>query len=200
MLILVKDSKPKGRIVSSPVSRIHQIRYCSRGEDASEVVVISTEDGRLVFFSENLQSPSADEVSEIPSYEVIGHLGGKACGIEARVIDFEILSQTENNGTPGYLIITAGSDGSVRLWKLDEAELKGNGPSQVSSAVSETNFPREKTPQDGTKSSVRQLGRLIGTYSTPNRITCLKAFMLLDAPEDAQKNKDGLEDEFDGLD
>ena len=93
------------------------------------------------------------------------------------------------------LAVAGSSNGAIRLWALDptrfttEVELIRNGSSSSKGA-------KVATPES---LPVPQLGRLIGTFQTGNRITCLKAFVMSEItavgvsngdPENADNNMD----------
>lgn len=134
------DAKAKGVFKTSPPSKLHQMRFVTVGEKS--ILAISTEDGRIVFFN-----PETDEEGVV-QYPMIAQLGGRAAGITGRAKDFEILS------IDGILVVvTASSDGALRIWSLSEGELSKASDS-------------------------KQVGRLVATHETGNRITCLSAFVL----------------------
>ncbi|OJJ44675.1 hypothetical protein ASPZODRAFT_153575 [Penicilliopsis zonata CBS 506.65] len=166
-VIFGTDSIPICRALPSPRSKIHQIKYVDIGQSTENKVgflAVSTEDGRVIFYStKKVQKAADDDESPIPYAEAVASLGGKQADLPGRVKDFEILkldSPSESNKDE-FVVVTGGSDGTVRLWLLDGAELHDKKAST-------------KTPQ---------VGKLLNSYETGNRITCLKAFVML-APED----------------
>lgn len=148
-------------------------------EDASDLLTISTEDGRVIFYSTTkLREPENDPDSSIPFAEPIAQLGGRANGLPGRIKDFEVFS-LKNEPTvkkDAFLVVTANSDGAVRVWLVDGKELKEQNDS-------------EKAP------TVSQVGKLLNTYETGNRITCMKAFVML--PAEDQSTLEDLDDEED---
>jgi protein MAK11 len=95
-------------------------------------------------------------------------MGGSRVGVSTRIKDFSILAQhtneKDNDEIPSsFLVISGSSDGSVRVWALEKEELLGS----------------DEEPAEG---EALQLGRLLGIYETPNRITCLESFVLSDPP------------------
>jgi protein MAK11 len=146
------------------------------------LLAVSTEDGRILFYdTDNYPSSTngdtKDELS-IPDATLHVQLGGKAAGISNRVKDFEILFLPANSlGNKDLLIVAAGSDGTIRLFHIAILDLL--------EAVKSRKSP--------------QLGKLIGLYETGNRITCLKAFVML--PSRNVEGDPGEEnDEFEGFD
>ncbi|KAL8764320.1 MAG: hypothetical protein Q9184_000025 [Pyrenodesmia sp. 2 TL-2023] len=185
------DSKPKGIVKPSPTSKIHQIHYVDGGIDEqshAKILVVSTEDGRVIFFStksdDSGKIASSDENRHIPVYPVVGEVGGDAESFRSRIKDFEMLSAPgSKSALLSPLIVTASSEGSIVLWSLDlEASLK-----QLSSRM----HPVE--PSKGTNghsvgpyapTTSPQIGQLLGRYETGNRITCLKAFIMSEAVDE----------------
>ncbi|TKA72429.1 hypothetical protein B0A55_05399 [Friedmanniomyces simplex] len=153
------DSKPQALIQPSPPTKLHQFHILQAGGDAGkcELLAVSTEDGRILFFRLNT-TPPADDEDKLPLCPCVAQLGGSAAGIGGRIKDFEILEiQTEEaSAPPTRLVITASSDGAIRLWSLGELFAES----------------------EGGESAPRQVGSLIGTLETGNRVTCLGAFVL----------------------
>ena len=148
------------RLLPNPRTKIHQIKYIDldpSSERGEEVLAVSTEDGRIIFFSpKKLQTADG-----IPYGEAVGQLGGRKSGLQGRIKDFEILTV----GDQGFLIVTGGSDGIVRVWWLRGKDLS----SQESST---------------------DVGKLLGFYETGNRITCLRAFVMLPAEDPMEESED----------
>lgn len=175
-----QDSKPRCRIMPSPMTKIHQLRYIellTKSEPTTELLAVSTEDGRIVFFS--TRAEDANEATEagstphLPTPGAVGQLGGEADGMTGRIKDFEILKFTAGEVPNASLLIVAGSsDGSIRLWILDGAQLRTeHEPLNVAFSSNGVDANHD-VPQ------TRQVGKLFGTYETGNRITCLKAFIM----------------------
>ncbi|KAK0947490.1 Protein mak11 [Friedmanniomyces endolithicus] len=181
------DSRPKALITPSPITKLHQFRMVPPvGQAGSgELVAISTEDGRILFFRVDA-TVSADGKDKLPPCTCVAQLGGAEAGIGGRIKDFEVLTlQVEEPPAPPMLvIITASSDGAIRLWcvaGLGSVSAEGGAPQQV--------------------------GSLIGTLETGSRITCLGAFVLdgkavgsvADEAEEAEtganENSEGSENE-----
>ncbi|ORY12090.1 WD40-repeat-containing domain protein [Clohesyomyces aquaticus] len=175
----VEDSRPKVKVVTSPRTKVHQLRYLP-GERNKSTLAVSTEDGRVLFYDTASTTSATTESAkeeDIPSCTLIAQLGGPAAGITGRVKDFEILSPSPEDESSGFILITGSSDGAVRMWSLSAAELQ-----------SATDASK---PQSGF--TANQVGRLLGTYATGNRITCLKAFVMTgkaDEVEDEEEEKE----------
>jgi protein MAK11 len=182
VLVFGMDSKPRCKVVSEPKTKIHQLCYVLVDEeDDVHVLAVSTEDSRILFYStrpDDLVTPPAVEGKDapLPSSRLIAQLGGKDAGLSGRVKDFTVLKMGE--GSSKNIVIVAGSsDGSLRLWKL--------------SAAKDLVARSEK---------VKQVGTLLGAYETGNRITCLKAFVMLSRPDGAVDDviEDISDDDGDG--
>jgi protein MAK11 len=158
-VIFGEDSKPRSKLVPAPLTKLHQLAWLELldGENKKSVVAVSTEDGRIVFYDTDAE-PKQNERDELPDAKVLMQLGGKAAGVSGRIKDFEVLPL---EGTDGQtLIVTASSDGDVRLWHIPSSDWSGKAPD-----------------------ATRQVGTSIATYETGNRITCLRAFVMLPPKE-----------------
>lgn len=124
---------------------------------------------------------SEDSSISIPKAPACAEVGGKLLGISGRVKDFEIFSLA---GQPSHkdiiLIVACGSDGAVRVWSLHIGAFE----SKISPAIS----------------SPPRVGKLLGTYETGNRITCMVAFIMQN-PQDESLTSDfeAERDEEDGV-
>lgn len=162
------DSKPRAVVRPTPSTKLHQMRFWPTLES---VLVVSTEDGRLLFFDTDVQS-NAEKKDALPTCACIGQLGGNAAGVSGRIKDFEILRipQALADADDSLLIVTASSDGAVRLWKVGSDEL--TAPKQGSNNAGVDRKESDLLPV------LSQVGELISTHETGNRITCLGAFMM----------------------
>lgn len=160
-LVFGMDSKPKCKVVPEPRTKVHQLCYISTSEgDDTSVLAVSTEDGRILFYStspEDLISiPVAEgKESPLPSAKLTAYMGGKEAGLSGRIKDFTVI-KIEDGKTGSLAIVGGSSDGSIRLWKLSTADLISRG-----------------------QKGAMQVGHFLGVYETGNRITCLKAFVML---------------------
>lgn len=86
------------------------------------------------------------------------------------------------SGTPAsgqdIILVTGSSDGAVRVWALDSHAL-AHGPSSGQATASEEKLESGESKGD----SAQQIGHLLGTCETGQRITCLVAFTLTGEPE-----------------
>ena len=139
------------------------------------ILATSTEDGRVLFYSTRLADASLEDTqingkpSPTPHAKTDGAALPKALLLgtirvpdEGRVKDFELLSipdfssQTASASTAmqsEMLVIVATSAGVISIFHLSIGDLSRKQPGDV--------------------------GRLLGTYQTGERITCLKAFVML---------------------
>ena len=162
-VVFGEDSRPRCRVVPGPLTKVHQMKFVDgmRG-NGKDVLALSTEDGRIVFYDTDAQEkPStngeAEDQKDTNEAKLIAQLGGKAAGLSGRIKDFEVLPvEDTNEDGSSAVIITASSDGAIRVWHLPRDALE--------------------KPREGKD---LQVGQLIGTYETGNRITCLKAFVML---------------------
>ncbi|CEL02695.1 hypothetical protein ASPCAL03860 [Aspergillus calidoustus] len=173
------DSTPICRVLPTPRSKLHAIKYVPIS--SGELIAASTEDGRIIFYSAHkLREPEEGDESTIPYAEPVAQLGGKSQGFPGRVKDFEILSL---EGQPGaksgdFAVVTANSEGVVRVWRLLGMELRMTGRKKSGDAKD------------------LQVGKLLNSYETGNRITCLKAFVMMPAEDPLTlEDLDGSSDE-----
>lgn len=189
------DSLPKCRVLGpSARTKMHQLCYVTVDAAAGlSLLAASTEDGRIAFFStraEDMRGPQdgegGDEAEGQPAQTTVaaaaaanratlrrakpvGYVGGREAGVAGRIKDFAAVG-----GEAGRLYVAgATSAGTVRLWRIraDELAAAGGGPSGP-------------------------VGKLLGTYETQNRVTCLAAYRMIARPEGADES----EEEMDGDD
>lgn len=172
-LVFGMDSKPKCKVVPEPRTKLHVLCYVQIGEeDDVQLMALSTEDGRILFYSTKkedlIEATVADgKEAQLPSAKLIAQLGGKDVGLSGRIKDFSVLTVGEGS-TKEFIVVAAGSDGALRLWKI--------------SAL------KDLASHNG---KVKQIGKLLGTCETGNRITCLKAFVMLPKIEGAEDDDIG---------
>nr|POE63164.1 p21-activated protein kinase-interacting protein 1 [Quercus suber] len=155
------DSKPKGIIRPSPPTKFHKMRFIPQSQTTGRnILAISTEDGRVLFF-DTIDDEEITDLKSLPSYNCIAQLGGRAAGFTGRVKDFELV-EIPHGELPSLVLITASSDGAIRLWRLLRNDFT---PETLHSNGDDTRAPK-------------QIGDLLGTRETGNRITCLGAFVL----------------------
>nr|OQO16110.1 hypothetical protein B0A51_16846 [Rachicladosporium sp. CCFEE 5018] len=162
VVLFTLESEVVDVIVVEPRTKVHQVRFLPLVEGRS-ILAVSTEDGRVVLY-ELAQKPATETngtngdasppIAKL-ALTILAHIGGKAADITGRVRDFTVLSLP--SPSKDLLLITASSDGAVRVWQLSPADL---------------------APADVGSGELRQVGTLISTHETGNRITCLGAFVM----------------------
>ncbi|PSS03794.1 WD40-repeat-containing domain protein [Coniella lustricola] len=178
VLVFGMDSKVRCKVMPDSRTKVHKFAYVQT--DAAEEIstlAVGTEDGRIMFFStatEDLDTePRADSKTNVPRAKLLAFVGGKEAGVAGRVKDFKIL-QPEN--APGvWYIVTASSDGKLRVWELSAEDIK----------------KPEKSDSDD---NLKPAGKLLGTFETQNRITCVEAFIMIPRPEGVEESEEELED------
>ncbi|KAI6899513.1 hypothetical protein KC331_g20863 [Hortaea werneckii] len=155
------DSKPKAVVKPFPPTKLHQLRMVKLEE--RELLAASTEDGRVLFYRiDGDHSEGSDE--KLPACPCVAQLGGRGAGVSGRIKDFEIISSKDTH-SPVAVVVTASSDGAVRLWSMSQ--------------------------DDVITESASQAGKLIATLETGSRITCMAAFMLDGVVGDSSKDGHG---------
>lgn len=176
-----------------PSTKVHQIHYTEIQKDdltVVEMIAISTEDGRILFYSSNdfikENTAHAKARSGPPSLRMRGELGGSKHGQVGRIKDFEILSLTKASSSyETTVVISGGSDGLIRLWRLNKALFDRDEHAKIEPGGIEGEQSEDLGSQVGTEARsmsgpIPTAGEVIGSYDTGSRITCLKAFVMLD--------------------
>ena len=165
--------------------KVHQMRYFNgwkAGDGKGRCLSVSTEDGRIIFFSTAAPKESdvendtmASSSPEIPLAAIIGEIGPSTSTSPSRIKDFEILSRQLRDDSYQYLIIAGSTDGSISIWQLDPSKFSATSPS--SSSISSSKASNGTTTLNSSKPKAKppQVGFQIGTYHTSGRITCLEA-------------------------
>ncbi|PHH87953.1 hypothetical protein CDD83_8202 [Cordyceps sp. RAO-2017] len=189
LVVFGMDSVPRCRVMPTPEgasaasrTKIHQACYVAVDDAAAgpTLLAVSTEDGRVLFFSTraaDLSDPErGEEAGKAPQQRLrlarlVAHVGGREAGVTGRVKDFAVV-----RGAGGALyLVAAGSEGKVRVWRIGAGELLRAGAEKRAKAV----------------------GRLLGTYETQNRITCMAAFLMIARPDGVEDSSDEEEDDDD---
>ncbi|KAI1110255.1 WD repeat domain-containing protein [Nemania sp. NC0429] len=180
LVVFGMDSTPKCRVMPEPRKKIHEFCYVSTDSAAdSSLLAVSTEDGKILFFSTNAKDLSSSEEAEadkkaekLPVARLIAQLGGREAGVTGRIKDFTVCKAADQQV---LLVATGSSDGKVRLFKLSIDDLAGAGKSE----------------------KPKQVGKLLGTYDTQNRITCLSGFTMIPREEGVEDSSDDGSDDDD---
>ncbi|KAI0976211.1 WD repeat domain-containing protein [Xylaria arbuscula] len=180
LIVFGMDSTPKCRVMPEPRKKIHEFCYVPMdSETDSSLLAVSTEDGRILFFSTNTGDLSADERTtnnkseKLPVAKLIAQVGGREAGVTGRIKDFAICRIAGLEGD-NLFIPTGNSDGKIRLFMISVKEL--------------ADARSTKSP--------KQTGKLLGTYETQNRITCLSAFVMIPRGEGVQDSDDEEDSDF----
>ncbi|KAI1477339.1 WD40 repeat-like protein [Daldinia eschscholtzii] len=180
VLVLGMDSTPKCRVMPDPRRKIHEICYVEiDGSNDSSLLAVSTEDGKIMFFSTKNQDLTPGKSSTegkgkttLPVAKLIAELGGKEAGVSGRIKDFSVIGSPGKDGADNLFIAAGSSDGKLRVFKLTVVELKEAIKAKATKVV----------------------GKLLGTYETQNRITCVEAFAMIPRPEGVEDSEDETED------
>jgi protein MAK11 len=173
------DCKAKAKIAPTPRTKIHQMHYLP-SESHQSILLVSTEDGRVMLYdTSDTSSPAEDATKsaskdDIPISKLVAQIGGPGSGISGRVKDFDILPIASST----FLVVTGSSDGTIRTWSFNMQELEA-----------------DDKPDDGKGFTAKQVGKLLGTYKTGTRVTCLKAFIMTGSPDAEEEEEVADKDE-----
>ncbi|KAK2785941.1 hypothetical protein FQN52_008208 [Onygenales sp. PD_12] len=172
-------------ILPSPLTKLHQMKYVNVGtpDNKLELLALSTEDGRILFYSTNPSTFIESADGPAPTGQLVAQLGGKNHGQPVRIKDFEFLPITAPGWGSTFSIVTADTEGAVKLWMLTGSEL----PSLEKLVNKEKSNNKAKNGASPI-TAVSQVGKLLGTYDTDTRITCMRAFVMLSSegePDDS---------------
>jgi protein MAK11 len=145
------------------------------GQEEEEVLAVSTEDGRVLFYAATAQ--------EVDNPVLLGTLGGRSLGMPGRVKDFSVASQGGK-----LFVVTAGSDGVVRVFDLC-GEGSGIEIGEDEMEVTKKTKVEEKKKEEGD----RQVGRLVGVYETARRITCMATMIMEEGAEGEAEDEEMAE-------
>ncbi len=180
-----------------PNTKVHQLHYLTppgTEEASAELLAVSTEDARILFYSTSQSSPGEANGSnghaEIPRCDPIAQLGGAVEGLIGRIKDFQVLSLPDADD---LVIVTGSSNGAIRLWVVSNMDFTARQASTNGAAEIETNGHTKEVEETPEVAKPKQIGRLLGTYEAGNRITCLKAFVMSAAPNPEDIGLSGIE-------
>jgi len=182
VVVFGMEGDVKCRIMEEARTKIHQVSYFSIGEDDSTTLLaLSTEDGRIIISStksEHLRPIANAKGNMAPATaKTIGQVGGKEAGVTSRIKDFIIV---RSSGT--LYILGGSSDGNIRLWSVAEKALQRACEGSGSSSNGKT-----------AEGKGGEIGALIGTYKTDNRVTSMTGYLMIPSPDGAD------EDDFEGF-
>lgn len=173
------DAVARCRVMGNIKTKIHEVCYVPVEEGGPSLMAVSTEDGRVLFFSTKVEDlvpaekkdDDDDDEERLPSAKLIATIGGRKAGVTSRIKDFTILPRGG-----AFYIIGGSSDGKIRIWRVGKGELleAANG--------------KEAT----------EVGKEVGVYGTQNRITALEGFEMIPRPEGVEESEaEDWEDESD---
>ncbi|TDZ49913.1 Protein MAK11 [Colletotrichum trifolii] len=175
IVVFGMDSVPKCRVMPDTRTKIHEVQYVTldgETEDNLNILLVSTEDGRVLFFStatSDLKQPDSEDKT-LSTAKLVAQVGGKEEGVSGRIKTAAIMQSKELDPSALY-VVGGSSDGKIRMWRIPKDELAA---------------------RDG---STKQAGKLLGTYDTQNRITCLAAFVMIPRPDGVEESEDEVEEE-----
>ncbi|KAK3692144.1 WD40-repeat-containing domain protein [Podospora appendiculata] len=191
VMIFGLDCKPRCRVMKGENTKVHELAYI-KVEGDETVLAVSTEDGRILFFDTSMEAlikPEEEKEEEVvvitengerkkkkkapvlPCAKLVAQLGGKEAGVVGRIKDFTVLPvEDEATGERAWYIPSASSNGTLRVWRVEAEDLKAGGKGKLE-------------------------GKLVGTYETQNRVTCLEAFVMIPRPDGAEDSEYEFEDE-----
>ncbi|KAK7987621.1 hypothetical protein PG989_007936 [Apiospora arundinis] len=172
------DGVPRCKVLPDSRTKIHEFCYFSTDDADKSILAVSTEDGRIMFFStddEDLKQPeeAADskKTSQLPTAKLLGQLGGKEGGVNGRIKTFSLLRPDQRKDE--VFFACGSSDGKIRLFQVTLKELVKS--QKADKAV--------------------QVGKLLGSYNTDNRITCMEGFVMIPRPEGVDESDDDDEED-----
>lgn len=170
VLVFGMDSKVRCRVMPDIRTKVHEFIYVKLdAEKEATILAVSTEDGRVLFFSTAPEDLEKGKDKKLSHAKLLGQIGGKGTGVTGRIKDFKIL-QTKEAPEVLYLV-SATSDGKLRLWEVSRASL-----------------------QTKEAEVTKQVGKSLGSYETQNRITCIEAFVMIPRPEGVEESEDELDE------
>ena len=194
------DAVARCRVMGDIKTKIHEVCYVSVEEEGPTLLAVSTDDGRVLFFSTKVEDlvpvekkdDEDDDTERLPSAKLVASVGGREAGVMSRIKDFTIIRRAE-----AFYVVGASSDGKIRIWRIGKAELlaaaKGNGKSKSKGKGKGKEGKKEESKKEST-----EVGSLLGTYGTQNRITCLESFEMIPRPEGVEESEvEEWEDESD---
>lgn len=185
------------KVSDSKVCRLRYVPVEAKASRSSWSLALSTEDGRVLFYESRNQAPcpaetpkdkTSEQPSAAPSLPIVAQLGEQKRG--DRIKDFAIMPLP---GTTLLHVVTGSSDGSVKLWRMDQADFKSESISANESKKTKTNGAKTgPSTQDSGRSKIPSaVGALLGAHETNKRITCLEAFVMNAASTEGAQEANG---------
>ncbi|KAL5629326.1 hypothetical protein BROUX41_001933 [Berkeleyomyces rouxiae] len=213
VVVFGMDSTARCTVLGDVRTKVHQIAYVRldeslpADEDGDTLLAVSTEDGRVLFYStrqSDLTKPASDDGDEdeesdddddstLPVAKLVAQVGGRAAGVATRIKDFKVLRSADG----AFVIVAGSSDGRVRVWRVESTELQMPPASEAGAKRVKTDKKtagKSSADKKAVEEAVApQVGKLLGTYETQNRITCLEAFIMTPRPEGLEDSEDEVE-------
>jgi protein MAK11 len=170
IIVFGADSLPKCKAMPDGKVKVHDLQYMTVDKETKKTVLaIATEDGRIQFVSTDVARPEDGKQSaSLPTARQISQVGGTPDGVSTRIKEFAILPLPATGEQSSWAIVGGSSDGKVRVWAVKTADLTASKEQE----------------------EIRQVGKLLGTYGTENRITCLEGFVMIRRPEGVEETED----------
>ncbi|KAK6362705.1 hypothetical protein TWF730_000161 [Orbilia blumenaviensis] len=192
------DSVARGSFTTTPVSKVHQIKFLETpigdGSEDQELCFLATEDGRVVVYL----VPKSDEIKPTPEEKekedetkdikpiLLGTITPSTSD-KTRIKDFDILPHPSANQKSKYFLTTANSDGIIRVYSLDFAQV------QIGAAKKQKTGEKEAETEAVMDIKADGFAVMAGEYDTNRRITCLTTAEVEDSA--AGVIRDGVEEE-----
>ena len=219
VIVFGMDSQPQLRILTSPISKTHQIQYLSIPGKNLHALAVATEDGVISFYSsaplkrrqpaesakaaidKEKEHGTVEAESSVDKPVLLGRVGGLEVGMVSRVKDFVILESKMptkgSDGETGYstvlLAVSVGSDGTIRIWNLHVEKIEASLRATISSEEPTAKKPKGVDSVTSMATKYPQIGTLVGIYETGRRITCLVGMTISEGW--SADNQDEVEEE-----
>ncbi|KAK6535915.1 hypothetical protein TWF281_000165 [Arthrobotrys megalospora] len=205
------DSVVRGSFTATPVSKVHQIKFLEvvlggEGEE-QELCFLATEDGRVVVYlipKSDDSKPSSEEKTEGEEKTedikpILLATITPSSSDKTRIKDFDILPSPIADQKSKYFLTTANSEGIIRVYSLDFAQVKVGGEGQAKKAKIGEKEDAETEVVVDVKTDGFSV--MTGEYDTNRRITCLTTAEVEDSAAGIVKDGDEeIEDEDDDSD
>jgi protein MAK11 len=173
VVVFGMDSTPKCKlVVDGGTLKVHDLQYVVADDEGQEsLLALSTEDGRVLFYStrqaELRPSVNVQAKQGLPTAGLVAQVAdGNAAGGLNRIKSFKFLPVKDDGRITSFYLITGSSNGRIRMWEIQPGALRA-----------------EQTPTVG-----KHVGKLVGSYETNNRITCIEAFVMIPRPENDEES------------
>ncbi|RSM19817.1 hypothetical protein CDV31_001448 [Fusarium ambrosium] len=168
IVVFGMDSVPKCRVMGSIRSKIHQFSYVQVDEEADvTLLAAATEDGRILFFSTKEEDLTKPDDADDKKSESLP---------TAKLVGRSVARQMEWMGESRTLLLSR-----ARQIRRELDELQGK--------------KKKKQAKKDDEAAASGVGKLLGTYETRNRITCMTAFLMIPRPEGVEESEYEFSDE-----